>query len=155
MGEITLKVPAEHVEDFRAALAHELGEEAGYVKKERRKYLEALDWKSEGDASDADLRGTMKMLTRDAELFLQAGFEGEGDIEINMEDDVGVVAYACETVARKIIGPQLVEALDCGPFDAEYAAKLRALINRLTWAIDQAAETNAAYFAGREKAEVA
>lgn len=152
MGEITLKVPAENVDDFRAGLAHELGDEAGYVKKERKKFLADLERK---DGDESDLRVAMKMLTRDAEMFLQAGFEGTGDIEIKMEDDVGAVAFACETVARNIIGPQLAAALGCGPFDRAYAAELRNLVDRLTWAIDQAAEVNAAYFAGREKEEAA
>jgi hypothetical protein len=35
MTEVTLTVPAEYAEDFRAGLALELVEEAGYVAKER------------------------------------------------------------------------------------------------------------------------
>ncbi len=149
MGEVTLQVPAEHVEDFRAALAYELGQEAGYVADERKKFCEALAWGRE-NASDGDLRGAMKLLTRDAEMFVQAGFEGTGPIEISMEDEGGVVAFACETVARKIVGPQLAEALDCGPFDSDYAPKLRELVDRLTWAIDQAEAVNTSYFSDRK-----
>lgn len=148
MSEVALTVPAKYADDFRAALAHELGDEAGYVKKERKEFLEALEWRE--DANDGDLRGAMRMLTRDAELFLQAGFEGTGDIEISIDDDVGAVPFAFETVARNVVGPQLVELLDCGPFDSAYAVKLRDLIDRLTWAIDQAVGANEEHLAGRK-----
>lgn len=146
MGEVAMTVPARYADDFRAALAHELGVEAGYVEKEREKFLEALTCKSgNADQLGADLRGAMKMLSRDAELLLQAGYEESGDVEISLEDDLGTVAYACETVARNIVGPQLVEALEVGPFDSKYVPKLRDLVDRLTWAIDSAAELNGSF----------
>lgn len=146
MSEVTLTVPAEYADDFRLALAYELREEATYVEKEHKDFLEEKVYRRE-DASDVDLRGAMKMLTRDAELFIQAGFEGDGKIEISIQDDVGAVPFAFETVARKIVGPHLMEALDCGPFDAAYSDKLHDLINRLSWAIDRAAEANADHVA--------
>lgn len=143
MGGVAMTVPARYADDFRAALAYELGVEAGYVKKEREKFLEALTWESGSSARRReDLRCAMKMLSRDAELLLQAGYEESGDVEISLEDDGGGVACACETVARNIVGPRLVEALEVGPFDSEYVPKLRDLVDRLTWAIDSAAELN-------------
>ncbi len=153
----TLTVPAKYADDFRAALVHELAGEARLAKKGRKEYLEAVVEERYGGkkADDADWRGTLKMLDRDAELYRQAGYEGTGDIEISVEDDLGVVAFACETVARKVVAPRLVDALGCGPFDEDYAVKLRELMERLTWAIDRAAEVNAGYFPEPDREVVA
>ena len=155
MAEHTLTVPAEYAEDFRAALAHDIAEEAGYVERDRKKLLTVIENRKDTEFQRNELRSTMKMLDRSAELFRQVGHEDSGDIEISMGDDLGVVAYVFETVARKIIGPQLADALHVGPIDQEWAAQLRELIERLTWAIDQAAEVNASYFPGRDKEAVA
>ena len=72
-----------------------------------------------------------------------------------MEDDLGVVAFACETVARKVVASQITDALEAGPFDAKQAARLRELMERLAWAIDAAVEVNAGYFPEPETEEVA
>ena len=155
MRNVTLTVPAEYAEDFRAALVHDLAEETGYVKKERKELLNVIEMRKDTESQRDAHRTAMKMLDREVELFRQAGYEGAGDIEISMGDDQGVVAYAFETVARQIIGPRLADALHVGPIDQEWAAQLRELIERLTWAIDQAAEVNASYFPGRDKEAVA
>jgi len=136
MSDATLTVPAKYADDFRAALVHELVEEARLAKKGRREYLEAVVEERYGGkkADDADWRGYLKLLDRDAELYRQAGYEGTGDIEISVEDDLGVVAFACETVARKVVASQITDALEAGPFDAKQAARLRELMERLAWA---------------------
>ena len=157
MADATLTVPAEYAEDFRAALVYELAEEAGYVKNERKKLRKARYLDRE-HASDDGLRMAMGLLERDVALCAQVGFlEDTGAIEIPVEgvrDDLGTLGHVCETVARKIIGPRLAEALDCGPFDEKAAVELRELMERLAWAIDRAAEVNAGYFPEPDREEV-
>ncbi len=79
------------------------------------------------------------MLAVDAALYRQVGTEGADDLTIELADPYGCVSHVVETVARRIVGPELASALGVGPIDRDYAKKLHELIEELTWAIDAAA----------------
>ena len=112
--DVTLTVPGAYAEDFRAAAAAELKEEAGYVLKEREQILEAKHCYGEDDkrADDEGLRMALKMLVTDAVVYQQVGSEGCEDITIDLADRHGCLAHVCETLARRIVGPQLQAELD-------------------------------------------
>lgn len=144
MGEVTLKVPAEHAEDFRRALVKEMEIDIGSVNANRESLEKAMYMENFGghpaDSSREDVRGSMATLLRDAALMEEADLTGSGAIEIRTSD-VDSLAAACETMAREIVGKQLADALGCAPLDERYTAKaLRPLIDRLSWALDHAAE---------------
>jgi hypothetical protein len=150
--DVTLTVPGTYAADFRAAAAVELAEEAGYILKERQKIREARRYADErtAEARAADLQNVLRMLTTDAAIFQQAGTEGTDDITIQLTDRYGCLAHVCETVARRIVGPELVSNIECGPIDRSLADKISEQLVELTWAIDAAAEVHAHHFREEE-----
>lgn len=153
--DVALTVPGAYAEDFRAAAAAELKEEAGYVLKERAKILEAKHCFGEDDkrTDDESLRMALRMLVTDAAVYQQVGSEGGGDIVIDLTDRHGCLAHVCETMARRILGPQLQTELDIGPMDRKEAERLHTLIAELTWAIDSAATVHASHFPNTDPEE--
>lgn len=137
---ITLTVPGKYAEDFRAASAHELGDEGRSVLQYRAEVEEARRWSENRDKPrTAELDLALRMLAVDATICQQAaGAEGE-DITVDVDDPYGCVAQVVETVARNIVGPEFKSALGVGPIDRDWAARLHEQIAEMTWAIDTAA----------------
>ena len=156
MPHTTLTVPAKYAEDFRAALAYEIGFDAKCVQDERKAVLTAIEERRENVAArNEDLRSNMRLLHRDAELFAEVGLAGtEGDIEIRGAD-LETLAHVCETMARRVIGPHLADQLDIGPMDSKQGGELRKLIEPLTWAIERAGELHTRYWEERRAEEAA
>lgn len=146
MNEHTLTVPAEYAEHFRAAMVEEIAFDAGMLQRERGRTRCREDEPAD-KSNAADLRWMTDQLTGDAALFEQMGHEGE--IEVRTAD-VGALAHACETMAEKVIGPEITHHLSYAPLDPE---ALRPLIDGLSWAVEKVAElTPAALAQTREMA---
>jgi hypothetical protein len=136
----TVTVPADYADDFRAAIIGELATTIGYAQEER-KQLEQRTYERDPLAaiSTADLKSQMNLVARDARLLTMVGHEGVGDVEVDVDED-GTLAHVFETMARGVVGPRLSAALDVGPIEADVAAEIVALTERLAWAINRAAE---------------
>ena len=93
-------------------------------------------------------RRAFRLLELDAELAFEVGIKDSGAIEIEAFDS-DTVAHVCETMAQKVVGPKLDEALLAAPMDGEAAAEVRHLAGSLTWAVDRAEEMHAAVRRGR------
>lgn len=141
MNELT--VPAEYVEDFRAAIVSEIDHEAVQVESHRKKAAE-YEKRGRGAAAETqreDMRNSMDLLVRDAALLaLPAHNDRDHRIEVLDQGDAETVAHVLETMAQKIVGPRLAEELGYGPMDGHAAVEVREAIARLSWTVDHAAE---------------
>ena len=137
-----ITVPGGYVEDFRAAIVHELADTAGYVLDERKTAAkQAADRDPRADLTAADLPGHMRLVANDARLFAHVGHEGAEPVEVDVDGD-GTLAHVFETMAREIVGPRLARELGYGPMDQ--VDGINELIERLSWSANRAAECHAA-----------
>ncbi len=139
-ADVALTVPAEYVEDFRAAMLEEIATDTRWVKSQWKALAAATERGAATDAVRADLSGSKRHLAQDVELLAQAGLDGDGAIEISDSCDTSTIAHVCETMARDIVGAQLHDALACSPIAVEEAPGLRRLVEELGWAIARAEE---------------
>ena len=147
--QITLTVPAEHAEDFRAALVEEVASDAQSVQNDRKELEERMaEGRTDLDIRRADLRNAIQQLDRDIGLGVLVGLDGEGEIEIRNADPADLF-HVCETMARRVVEPRLRRALEYGPIDSDGA---RAQLAPLSWAINRAEELERAGVAGRREA---
>src|SRR5829696_4292281 len=80
-----------------------------------------------------------------------AGGNGEGErpgrppgtLVLPADDHLGGLAHACETMAVKVIAPKLQRELKPCPVDEGQVIVIRALLSRMAWALDRAAELSA------------
>jgi hypothetical protein len=131
---MTLTVPSEYVEDFRAAIVEELALDTGNVQELRAKVYDPYE--QHAALAAQDLRGAIRFLAQDAALFDQL-HAADGTLE--PDSDAETLAQTCETMARKIVGAELDRQLRFAPIDAAAAERLRDVMARLSWAIDNAA----------------
>ena len=134
-------VPAENVDDFRAAIVEELSTTIGHVHLEQKhlaQETERQDTKA-AETTAVDLSAAMRFVAADARLLVDAGHEGDEEIHVDVDED-GTLAHAFETMARNVIGPRVAAMLEYGPMEARSAADLCELLDRLSWAIRRAAE---------------
>lgn len=146
---ITIQVPREHVEHFQLGAAEEIGFDACSLTHDWGERIEELE-KAATDPRQRTqfdyLRGNMAVIES---LAARNGHSGP----CGVREDAEVLAHVAESMARKVIGPKLAEALEVGPIDREQASDLRNLIDALGWAVDRAAECHAANLAEREERE--
>jgi hypothetical protein len=136
MGEVTLKVPAEYVEDLRLATAVELGQDADWVKSasgelvRRSTPWEAADL-ADVDASARSLAQGVEVLGQlcDAGIWRSRAIRGEPSS----------LAHILETLADKILSPRLNSETITTPYDAEAVEKVRELTAELGWAVGESA----------------
>lgn len=161
-SQVVVHIPAEYVEDFRAAVVDEIRWEANCIVEDVRKstpdegaILDALEQDAEEtQARDAlakrdaavrfaDVRSDVGLMAHDVALFdqLEEAPAG-GDVELRAEGlgAMESLPHVFEAMARKVVGPRLQEALEVGPMDLDWLPKIREPVERLTWAVDRAAE---------------
>jgi hypothetical protein len=142
----TVTVPAEYADDFREAVIEEIAQQVEFNKKDRAELAEAIKYRKPEKTIEidrADLALSTRLLIKDTRLLdLVSAAEGELSVPVERGDGDGTLSYAFETMARKVVGPRLTEALGFGPFVAESEDELRELTSRLMWAVEQAAALN-------------
>ncbi len=136
MGNYTLKVPAEHVEAFRLAVLQEITMDAGAIAEEPESLARCIEEDRARTGVDDDLRRMAEQLREDVSVLEQVGIGTVGELEVSAS--TGMLAHAVETMGRKIVGPELANALDIGPWDGDHPDTLRELIGALSWALEQA-----------------
>lgn len=145
--ESNLTVPAEYADEFRHAVVQEIHRDTNYIEGHRSDLLKAAEERSNLAVHAEDLRASMRQLERDVRLLETVGYEGDGPIEIRT-DDSDTLAHALESMAQRVVGPLIQDAVEVTPIDVEHAATLRPLIERLSWAADQAARFHGMRAAG-------
>ncbi len=79
---------------------------------------------------------------------------GAGELTVRSED-ASALSHICETMADKVIGPRLAEAINVSPLDeGQVGSHVRPLIEALPWATEQSAQLEAKWRANRAKAAV-
>ena len=145
--DVTLTVPGTYAADFRAAAAVELAEEAGYASRNGRRF-----GRHAGTPTSERLRRGRRTLRTSSGCSPRTRRSssrrapGTDDITIQLTDRYGCLAHVCETVARRIVGPELVSNVECGPIDRKLADKISEQLAELTWAVDAAAAIHAHHF---------
>jgi hypothetical protein len=145
MGTVTLKIPAEHVNAFRLAAVDELQTDADGVADSAK---EASTWISDHPTERpdkdqlADVRLSARFLSGVVDVTEQL-FGAERPDAIEVRGDVSNLAHMAETMARKIVEPQIKDEAAMGPFDTEAAEKIGALTSAMGWATGEAARLHA------------
>jgi len=136
-GEVAnLTVPAEYVEDIRAALVSEIKFEADRI----ADHAMPGRFEEQAEVRFADVRNDVRLMGHDVALFDQLdGVEGDATLTVEGQEALDSLPHAFEAMAR-LIAPRLAEELDCTPLDQEAASKIRALTDRLARAVDRAAD---------------
>lgn len=120
MSDVTLKVPADYREAFRAAVLSDLVFDATGAVKTFRTYSEQRlagypeDWKESLSLTDEDHQSSLRFVALTAELVVAfAEWELPGDIEI--QGDPEAIYHALHELVSKFSGPMFAEALDTLP----------------------------------------
>ncbi len=147
MGEVTLNVPAEHVELFRIAVLHEVGFDADMLhanqeeligrflgrenssQEELARYLTG-DQPSSIDPSDA-VR-TKRNLDRSVRLAEQL-YAAEPGSAVEVCADAETLAHALESMVNTI-APKVADRFNYGPMDEKAAAVLSTVAEAIRWA---------------------
>ncbi len=147
MAEVTITVPADYVEWFRAGVVGEIEFDARAVMESQSELTADIGDRKDIDA--ADLRNRIEDLENNVGV-LEGLCSGPGnDAEIG--GDAEAVAHIAESMARKAIGPQLADELEIGPINDERAAHLRVLVEGLEWAIELAGRCHRQHLSDREE----
>ena len=153
--QTTVTIPAEYVEDFRAALVSEIRWEAQCILKDADRaapdaatILKRLDEPDpEAVEAYADVRGDARLMSHDVALFdqLAEAVICDGSVELDVEgpEALDAVPHVFEAMASKVVGPRLEAALGVGPMDRDWLPKIREQIERVSWAVERAAEWHA------------
>jgi hypothetical protein len=149
---VSVTIPAEYVQDFRAAVVSEIRWEAECIVKDAAKatpdefaILKRLDEPEPADVavSYADVRNDARLMGHDVALFDQLeDVQADSDAELHLEGLAAMesLAHVFEAMARNVVGPRLAEALGVGPIDAGWLPKINGQIERVSWAAERAAE---------------
>lgn len=140
MSKVTLAVPEEYAEDFRAAIVEEIASDIAGLKTNRKELAERRWRMPDRPNGDEDVRNIERLLERDVALATQIGVSHvRGEIAVH-SDDVATVQFAFETMARDIVGPRLAEELSSTPIDRNQATRIGRLIEEVSWAVERAGE---------------
>jgi len=126
-----LKVPAEHVAHFRAAVAREIANDA-----DRLKEL-VSSWEED------EIPTASAQLNRTVDLFRQLPAENDLEADLEVRSDRDTLAQCAEEMARRIVEPKLADELLIGPMEG--ATEIDPLLASLRWAVDHAVELHATY----------
>lgn len=139
---VSVTIPAEYVEDFRAALVREIAASVKAVQDDYRSLDEAEGWLPDKvKFRRADLECATGLLVADAALLAGMGANATGltGEDVELQADADTIAHGFESMAR-VIELRLRDIVDCSPIDAKYAGKARHTMERLQWAADRAGE---------------
>ncbi|HYH59585.1 MAG TPA: hypothetical protein VD790_10250 [Thermoleophilaceae bacterium] len=137
MAGVTLAVPAEFAEDFRAALVREIAFDVGQIEDDEKARAERLAGSVFAEKfNEEDVRYHRAQLDADMALAAQAGIADTGAIELTETGAPGQLAHICEAMAQQVVQPQIARALEIAPLDD--ATALRPMIASLTWAVENA-----------------
>lgn len=142
MGEVLLKVPAEHVAEFRRAALSEVESGCESVRDEAASALNLIAKGAPGDQL-ADLRDNSARLAADSAVVDQIGC-GDGPAEVRA--DTEVLMGVAEAMAR-MTGRRLGDELDYAPVEPRHVEPYR---DSLDWALAQVERLSAAWRAERE-----
>ena len=135
MPDVTLTVPAEFAEEFRAAVVREIAFDVRQIEDDQAQLVECkAGTVFEGRYNAADARLHLSQLAADAALAGKVDLEASGAVELTAPAEQ--LAHVCELMAQEIIRPRISRALDVCPVDNGEA--LRPMIAALSWAVDNA-----------------
>ena len=128
-------MPAEYVEDFHAALKEEVGFGLRAVEGHR------------ANEAEEDVGASLGLVAEKIQLAAMVKANARDDprepLVLPADDHLGDLAHACETMAVRIIAPKLQRELKPCPVDEGQVIVIRALLSRMAWALDRAAELSA------------
>lgn len=147
---VSVTIPTEYVENFRAALVYEIRWEAECIIKDAEEatpdeatILKRLDEPAPA-VSYADVRMDAKLMYYDVTVFDQLSDvvprNGAVQVLVEVPEALDTLAHAFESMARQVAGPRLKEALGVGPIDRGWLPKIREQMERVSWAVERAAE---------------
>jgi len=143
MGEVTLTVPAAHVDAFRLATIAEVRSGGEWVKGMAEEHSRSCATSDEpGSENLADVRGSFKCLREDVEILEQLTDVAPGK-PVKVRADASALAHIAAAMADKVISPAIASETNVSPFDDENRAKVDALASALRWAAKQAAHHDA------------
>lgn len=138
MPEVTLTVPEQFAEDFRAAIVREIAFDVRSIEDDQKARGEQLTGSAFAKKLNAaDVRLHLEQLTADMAIAAQARLTEEGCVEVT-SPEAGMLAHVCENMAQEVVGPQIAAALEVGPLDEGVANTLRPMVASLMWAVDNA-----------------
>jgi hypothetical protein len=153
MAETTLKIPAEHVERFRAAVVGELTMDAEGLARSMAE-LPSILAKYPSKNPLGDVRWKVAAITDDLAALetLFAVIEGD-DAELSAETrrHSDLLTQACQKMAR-FTADELRSSLNCDPLDRRGAMELTAAFE---WALEHAEKMGDAWVAANEREAVA
>lgn len=136
MPEVTLTVPAEFAEDFRAAIVREIAFDVRGIEDDENARADRLAGSIFAEESNGeDERHHREQLAEDMALACRVGIAETGAIEVT-SSDASQLAHICERMAQDVVQPQIARALAISPLDD--GAAVRPMIAALTWAVGNA-----------------
>lgn len=157
MGEHTLKVPAEHFEEFRLAAMAEVGMGGEWVKSAQEELSDRCVTSGLGGDKDAlaDVRCASRHLGEDMAILEQLVPRPHAKGRcIEVHGQPYALAHVAETMARAVVEPRIASEVNISPIDAEFVANLADLTEALGWAAGEAARLHALGAAERKAAKV-
>ncbi|MEK6271392.1 MAG: hypothetical protein AABM42_01930 [Actinomycetota bacterium] len=142
MGEVTLKVAAEHSKAFKLAALAEIGKDAEWVTSAQEETARSLGDEYRRGHELADVRASARSLGQVIAITEQLFAAPDGEA-VDVRGDASQLAHTAETMARDIITPQLKDETIEGPFDTEAVENISALTSALGWATGEAARLHA------------
>jgi hypothetical protein len=136
MTEVTLKVPADYVEDLRLAAVVELGQDADGLKSVAGELTRrSTPWEA---ADLVDVHQSARCLGEVVELLDQL-LDPAIWRSAAVRGEPSTLAHALETLADKILAPRLNNETFVTPYDAEAVERVRELTAELGWAVGESA----------------
>jgi hypothetical protein len=151
MGEVTLKVAAEHSKAFKLAALAEIGNDAEWVASAQDETARFLGDEHRSGHELADIRASARSLGQIIAITEQLFAASDGEA-VEVRGDADALAHTAETMARNVVTPQLKDETIEGPFDPEAVEKIGILTSALGWATGEAARLHAVAGAERKAA---
>jgi hypothetical protein len=136
MGEVTLKVPGEHVEAFRLAAAAEVRMHGEWVANDATELSGRLVRSDERDGEQlADIHGAATCMDEVIAILDQL-FPWPSGREVR--GGAYALAHITEAMVNEVIAPAIASEARVSPIDERALAKLDSLRDGLTWAAGEA-----------------
>ncbi len=132
--EVTLTVPADHLEAFREAVVSEVQDNADWVGSMGQELGDRLHnppSRLSEDQELADLRSSGRYLHSALELAEQLFPLPASEAEVRGQ--VACLAHVAEAVARNAAGKSAAEKLSCSPIEADALREFRATAATADW----------------------
>jgi hypothetical protein len=141
MAQVKLSVPSERIQQFQQATALEIARDARAVEENAEAVPRTIASSDLPGTGAEDLHGSARLLGETLAVGERVFAEGAESVEV--ESDSATLAHICETMARDVVAPQLMDGLQVCPLDVGASRGVTKMMRALNWATDHAVEYHA------------